>query len=150
LSAALTVAEVRGRISASLVALGLVESTWVPEAFGLDPSSTLHRGFSVSAPASSVQSWDTRGRGPPPTEGAARSTFRVRMAHQVKGDAARSSYDAALDLEHSVLQGMLALDPNYLRILAPFPIARSVSPDGRWLLFAIDMVIEHRFALVAP
>lgn len=132
---------------AALTADDLTESTWMPEAFGLDPATMLHRVFSVAVPANVVDTLEPRGREPLPNEGVSETVLRVRMAFQIKGDAARTTYDAALDLEHRALKAMLALNAVHFRVRPRIPMSRVSSPDGRWLLSSIDLTIQHRLAL---
>lgn len=137
---------VRQRVAALIEALdGYTESRQAPDRHGLDPQSILHKSFSVAIASSSALP-EQRQR---PAEGVmVVSEVVVRVAYRLRGDAAVSDYDEALQGEDTVRIALAVPDrTGGLCRLTYQGAARQLTAAGDYLITTLRYQALHLVAL---
>ena len=142
---ALTVAAVRQRVEAALVAeAGFTKSRFSPELFGLDARLLMHGAFAVGAPLTEAHPTTQRQR---LTEGVlANTTISVRLAANHRADNQVADFDSLLGLESTLIKTVEGIARTDLHIVFE-SAAREPTTEFEFLLSTITFRAIHRLAL---
>jgi len=142
---ALTVAAVRQRVEAALVAeAGFTKSRFSPELFGLDARLLMHGAFAVGAPLTEAHPTTQRQR---LTEGVlANTTISVRLAANHRADNQVADFDSLLGLESPLIKTVEGIARTDLHIVFE-SAAREPTTEFEFLLSTVTFRAIHRLAL---
>ena len=142
---ALTVAAVRQRVEAALVAAsGYTKSRYHPDLFGFDTRFLMHGAFVVGAPATELHPTTQRQK---VAEGALiNTTLEVKVAANMRADAQISDFDALLALEAGAITTVEAVSRTNLHILYQ-GAARETTTQFEFQISTITFRAIHRLAL---
>lgn len=142
---ALTVAAVRQRVEAALVAeAGFTKSRFSPELFGLDARLLMHGAFAVGAPLTEAHPTTQRQR---LTEGVlANTTISVRLAANHRADNQVADFDSLLGLESTLIKTVEGIARTDLHIVFE-SAAREPTTEFEFLLSNVTFRAIHRLAL---
>jgi hypothetical protein len=142
---ALTVAAVRQRVEAALVAeAGFTKSRFSPELFGLDARLLMHGAFAVGAPLTEAHPTTQRQR---LTEGVlANTTISVRLAANHRADNQVADFDSLLGLESTLIKTVEGIARTDLHIVFE-SAAREPTTEFEFLLSTVTFRAIHRLAL---
>ena len=142
---ALTVAAVRQRVEAALVAeAGFTKSRFSPELFGLDARLLMHGAFAVGAPLTEAHPTTQRQR---LTEGVlANTTISVRLAANHRADNQVADFDSLLGLESTLIKTVEGIARTDLHIVFE-SAAREPTTEFEFLLSTVNFRAIHRLAL---
>jgi hypothetical protein len=145
--AALTVSEVRGRISTAVGGItGWAESKSPYSSFGRDPSSIAHRVYSVGM----VRTQPIGDRQRVTVGTSVKTTAAVRFLFRLRPKDQVADYGQALDAEHDIIKA--CMDPTSTTradlqvIFAEVPI-REVDDAGEWFMGEVHFDCTHLLAL---
>jgi hypothetical protein len=142
---ALTVAAVRQRVEAALVAeAGFTKSRFHPDLFGLDARLLMHGAFAVGAPLTEAHPTTQRQR---LTEGVlANTTISVRLAANHRADNQVADFDSLLGLESTLIKTVEGIARTDLHIVFE-SAAREPTTEFEFLLSTVTFRAIHRLAL---
>ena len=142
---ALTVAAVRQRVEAALVAeAGFTKSRFSPELFGLDARLLMHGAFAVGAPLTEAHPTTQRQRR---AEGVlANTSISVRIAGNHRADNQVADFDSLLALEGTAITTVEGISRENLHIVFE-SAAREPTTEFEFLLSTITFRAIHRLAL---
>ena len=142
---ALTVAAVRQRVEAALVAdASFTKSRFAAELFGMDARLLMHGAFAVGAPLTETHPAPQRQR---LGEGVmVNTTIEVRLAANFRADAQVADSDALLVLEGAAIQVVEAIARTDLHIVLQ-SAARELTSEFEFALSTISFRMIHRLAL---
>jgi len=139
--------EIRGSIATTLEALsGWTESRWVYDFMAYDASTEIHQTFALGVGATNPTA-PTGGRRKAVVE--AETEILVRYLWRIRGDAAITDYDAALDAGDDLLVAIHANWPLYTHVIFRGVLPRFVpiELEGRYFIGEIRLGVKHAYAL---
>ena len=142
---ALTVAAIRQRVEAALVAeAGFTKSRFHPDLFGMDARLLMHGAFAVGAPLTEAHPTTQRQRR---SEGVlANTSISVRIAGNHRADNQVGDFDALLALEGTAITTVEGISHENLHIVFE-SAAREPTTEFEFLLSTITFRAIHRLAL---
>jgi hypothetical protein len=142
--AALTIAEIRGRVATACAALGgWTQSRAAPGRFGADTDQLLPQCFAVEI--SDTVLHPAPGRQTPTLGASADSVVAVAWAYRLKGDAPTTSLDAGTTAEAVLVAGVLGVSQADLH-LTYTDASRDTETEG-WLIGRVRFRALHRLSL---
>jgi len=123
---------------------GWTKSKWTAGQFGKDPQRTLHHAYALGLPDTDTDPRDPRQR---TAQGiVSGSTLILVWAYQLRGDAASSDYELAMDDEQALLLAVLGTSNATHHSLSLITANRDDSREG-WLIGTARFAVTHRYGL---
>ena len=142
---ALTVAAVRQRVEAALVAdADFTKSRFSSELFGMDARLLMHGAFAVGAPFTEVH--PTPQRQIRAAGVMVNTTIEVRLAGNFRADAQVADSDALLTLEAAAIKVVEGIARTDLHVVLQ-SAARELTTEFEFALSTITFRVIHRLAL---